>query len=454
MAQIYQCSDCQYESKKWYGVCPNCSQMGTLTKVDAPDKQTAQNPKSKVGSTLRSLPQNPVQTIGEVLNEIKQSPTSRFHQFQSEQLNNFWNKGLIVGSLTLLAGEPGLGKSTLALQLLRSLWNSNKKLRALYITAEESAFELARRSQRLKIPPEISILQSNNFEHIQRVLTKLRPEVVILDSIQTLYTTELTGSPGSVTQVAGITSQLLATSKQENISIVLIGHVTKEGQIAGPKTLEHLVDSVIVLENAKTPGYRTLTFNKHRYGSTDTQLLLKMESGGLDVVADPGLALLANIERGVGVCYGMTLEKNLPLIVEVQSLVSNPATGEGSYGRREAIGLPVSKLNTVLAILEKYMGLHLKNREIYIQVTGFSKKLLDDSLDLVIALSVLSSIYKKPVEEILRLNTKTQAVFAGRLTLSGRIRPATLLEQREEATKKLKFNLNPGVTMENLSEIV
>jgi DNA repair protein RadA/Sms len=266
-------------------------------------------------------------------------------------------------------------------------------MKLLYITAEESLSELARRSQRLGIPNDIMVVQSNNFEHISEILIETKPNLVIIDSIQTIFSDQLSSSPGSVAQVSFLAAQFLAISKNYNISIILIGHVTKEGQIAGPKTLEHLVDSVVLLESSQNNNYRTLTFSKHRYGSTNQQLLLKMEVNGLQIVTDPSLALLENLETGVGVCYGIAMDKNLPLVVEIQALISN-VNGNTGFGRREVLGLKLGKLNTILAIMEKYFDLELKNREVYVQISGLSKILTDDSLDLAILLALLSSFFQ------------------------------------------------------------
>ncbi|MEI6728515.1 MAG: ATPase domain-containing protein [bacterium] len=453
----FKCQACNYESGKWYGKCPSCGNWNTMIEIAAKTEDSK--------NSIKATPTSQVSTLDEILKALEKHPEKRYYKFSTDILNQFWNQGLVTGSLTLLAGEPGLGKSTLALQLLRSLQQATPKLKQLYVTAEESMFEIARRSQRLKIPKEIMVLQSNNFEQIEMLLNQQKPEIVILDSIQTIFSTELQASPGSVSQVSLIANQFLALSKSLNISIIIIGHVTKDGQIAGPKTLEHLVDSVLSLESSEGI-YRTLSFSKHRYGTTETQLLLKMEASGLEIITDPSLALLENLEEGVGVCYGLAIEKNLPMVVEIQSLVSN-STSFGSnagFGRREAIGIKASKLNTILAIIEKYLDLDLKSREIYVQISGIPKNLVDDSLDLPVMLSILSSIYKKDVADIVtsgalvKLNSKGQVVnkqiFAGRLTLSGNLRLPTKNEIREKTASKLKFEYNPGVEGKKLRELV
>lgn len=351
-----------------------------------------------------------------------------------------------------MAGEPGLGKSTLSLQLLRALKANNKNIKLLCITAEESTFELARRSERLKIPKEILVVQSNNFEQIQKLLERENPHVVIIDSIQTVSSSNIASSPGSVSQVSTLTNNFLAIAKARNISIILIGHVTKGGDIAGPKTLEHMVDSVLLMQSEENQHYRTLTFSKHRFGTTSAMLLMKMESSGLEIVTDPSLALLENLETGVGVCYGISLDKDLPLVVEVQALVGNENYSEKSFGRREALGIKNNKLNTILAICEKYLGISLRNQDVFVQVTGLPKNAVDDSLDLPILLAILSSLNNKSLSQLMKTDDKL--AFAGRLTLSGKIRKATHSESREKTAKKLKFEYNKKIEPGDLQEIV
>jgi len=442
--------------------------------VTTNDKAAAQRTINTDSKLLEPL------SLSAILEQVKHQTTPRLYPFSAAVLNDFWNQGLVAGSLTLLAGEPGLGKSTLGLQLLRALHqghiltnnssnihsvdpipksnssqpnstvdvksDQNQSLKLLYITAEESSFELARRSQRLGIPVEILALQSNNFEQIDKVLTSSQPEVVIIDSIQTIFSSQIPSAPGSITQVSTIASQLLAISKAQNIAIIIIGHVTKDGQIAGPKTLEHLVDSVLLLESSESAKYRTLAFSKHRFGSTTGMLLLKMEETGLEVVTDPSLALLENLETGVGVSYGIAMDRDLPLVVEIQALVAKPMMG--GFGRREAIGIKNAKLNVILAVAEKYLDLDLKDRDIYIQIAGLPKNLSDESLDLPILLAILSSLRNKSLNQIIDgETTKSKIVFAGRLTFSGNLRAATELDKRTNIAAKLGFQFNPNVNL-------
>jgi DNA repair protein RadA/Sms len=447
---LFRCKECGTEFSKWYGKCQKCDAWNSLEEISP-----AENAKKGINI---SGPVDIPTSIEDILVQYKDKGERRFYEYSAPVLNDFWNKGLVSGSFVLLAGEPGLGKSTLALQLIRSLFDGAKKskdpAKILYITAEEAIFEIAKRADRLGIPKEILLLQTNNFEQIEKTLIETRPNIVVLDSVQTFYSSELTSSPGSIMQVSYIASQLLSISKNFNISIVLIGHVTKDGQIAGPKTLEHLVDSVLMLEKSEVSNYRTLMFTKHRYGATDKQLLMKMVETGLEIVTNPSLALLENLETGIGVCYGLAIEKSLPFVVEIQVLVSKAGKGEEGYGRREAINLKLSKLNTILAIAEKYLGLNLRSRDVYLQISGLAKNLVDDSLDLPILLGIISSVKNKMVDEIMKVDPKKKPIFAGRLTLSGLLRNATNEKDRESTSKNLGFDYNPNLSLGSIEEVL
>ena len=380
--------------------------------------------------------------------------------FNNPYLTDFWNKGVLSDSLTLLAGEPGLGKSTFALQIIRDLIKGTPELEALYISAEESLYQLASRAQRLDIPAQIQVLNLNNLEKIIEIIaekiTTPKKYIVIIDSIQTIFSPQATGSPGSVSQVTYTVNQFLNLTKTAGVAVILIGHVTKSGEIAGPKTLEHMVDSVLLIDQPQNSSkYRTLSFAKHRFGSTNKLLFLEMEEKGLTIVKNPSLLLLENIEAGVGISYSLALDRELPLLIEIQALVHNSGN---AFGRREANGTNQTKLNILVAVLEKYLQLDLKSFDIYIQILGLPKGLQDDNLDLAIILAIISSLKNLPVEELFEINEKTKpsktkhrSVFCGRLTLSGKVRNATNLKSRTDAAKKLGFDYNTA--LDNLKDI-
>jgi len=511
MKSTFVCSNCSYQSLKWLGKCPNCNEWNTLEEKQIPD----QTKDSKFGNQSanafgNNVPLSRGQAVGlgvvsqstvsleDIYVQLAQSsdPTNfgNILHFNNSYLADFWNKGILSDSLTLLAGEPGLGKSTFALQILRDLIKESPNLQALYVSAEESLMQLASRAQRLDIPAQIQVLNLNNLENIIEVIadkilkqvqddtrgaqsdvedlsfrgnreilaesggkishvvrndTNNKPQnIIIIDSIQTIYSNQATGSPGSVSQVTFIVNQLLNISKSAGIAIILIGHVTKTGDIAGPKTLEHMVDTVLLLDQPTTSTkYRTLSFNKHRFGSTDKLLFLEMAENGLTIIKNPSLLLLENIESGVGIAYALALDHEQPLLVEVQALVHN--TGN-SFGRREASGSTQTKLNIIIALLEKYLNLDLKAYDIYTQMLGLPKGLNDDNLDLSIALAILSSLKNLPLDQLLKSKNpkQTKTVYCGRLTLSGSVRTATNQKARQSASKKLGFAYN-----DNLEEI-
>lgn len=486
--KFFSCNKCNFKSPRWLGKCTDCGAWNSMiegfsiNENNPLEKKNISMVTDKHGNTQNIAR---VETIANVLENIKNQEEDRIYLFSATNLNSFWGGGLVAGSMTLLAGEPGLGKSTFALQILRSLTNGSKTalrndknndLSLLYITAEESVGELARRAERLEIPQQILTYQANNFDLIEKTIKSTRPNVVIIDSIQTIYTSEITSSPGSIAQVSTLTNQFLAIAKSYNISIILIGHVTKEGQIAGPKTLEHMVDSVLLLESSDSSQYRTLSFSKNRFGNTNDLLLLKMEESGLTIITDPSLALLENIESGIGICYGIALQKKVPFIVEIQALVSLPSSA--GFGRRDSFGLKSNRLNIILAIAEKYLGLTLKDRDIYVQITGSPKAIEDESLDLPIILAILSSLFDIKTMEIFEKKGKmiekhensmqiendsankskkekiTKAVYCGRLTLSGKIRIPTSEKERKNIALKLGFKYNEKVSFDDIYKVI
>lgn len=429
---MFTCNNCAYKSKKWYGKCPSCDAWNSMSELQEGGVST-----EKAGVKPAA--------IQHILDTITQDGDVRLYPFKSAQLNDFWSGGVTKSGFTLLAGEPGLGKSTFALQLLRSLYLHDSSLNLLYITAEESQQELARRAERLNIPTQISVLQTNVLTTIESTIQSHGADIVIIDSIQTLYDSAVSSSPGSISQVTHIASRLLSLCKTTGTSIILIGHVTKDGQIAGPKTLEHLVDSVMLLESTKQSLYRTVRFQKHRFGRTDSMLLLKMEETGLNIISDPSLALLENIENGPGVVYGLSLDGDLPMVVEVQSLVSGQ--DHSGFGRRESSGIPSSKLHTIIAIIEKYLNIPLRSYDIYVQIEGLPRKIYDPSLDLPVLLSIMSSLRGSAIGS-------SKTVYAGRLTLAGTLRKPTQEDIRLDSSKKLKFQFNPGISYGPIAQAV
>lgn len=445
---VFVCSSCGFKIGKWVGKCPSCENWNTFV-----EETISTNPAT--GKKQPSIQNNQLTPLGSLYTKIDNVEEQKIYNFEAKLLNQFWGGGLVPASLTLLAGEPGLGKSTLALQLVRSLLlnPNNQNLNICYLTAEESALEIAKRAKRLSIPENLSILQTNSFEEMEVKLADQNIDILVVDSIQTIFTANLETAPGSVSQVTTLASHLLALSKNKNMAVLIIGHVTKEGQIAGPKTLEHLVDSVLILENANVGSYRSLRFSKHRYGPTTPTLLMNMGATGLEIITNPSLALLGNTESGIGIAYGLGLDGDLPLVVEIQALVT-PAKAAGSgnfFGRREALGMKTAKLNTIVAICEKYLNLDLTGRDIYLQIAGWPNTSPDESLDLPIMIAILSSAFNLDVKKWFK--SDQLPIFSGRLTLSGNIRQPTMIEIRQKSATGLKMNLNPEILFSKISDI-
>jgi DNA repair protein RadA/Sms len=431
----FRCSNCGFISSKWLGKCTSCGSWDKFVE----QKNTNLNYDNK------TILNSKLYKFSEI--EFENAENTKL-KFSANDLNDFWNGGIVRGSLTLLAGEPGLGKSTLALQILRSLVKFNQKLKFIYITAEESLKQLTERSIRLDIPQSIYCMQSNSLQLIIESIKSEKPDLVIIDSIQTVLNLDLQSPPGSVSQVSSITDELLNIAKSLDISIILIGHVTKEGQIAGPKTLEHMVDSVLTIEVAEKTNYRTVSFSKHRYGSVDQLLLMQMTSNGLIIVHDASLAMLENIETGQGVVYGLALDKNLPLVLEIQTLLIKNTNKYA--GIREVIGIKKTKFELIIAILSKHLNLNLNEFDIFTQILGLPRAFTDDSLDLAIAMSILSAYFEKDIH----INSKKASVYAGRLTLTGDLRVPTNDQFRQSTSKKLNLEYNKKITFGKISNII
>jgi DNA repair protein RadA/Sms len=294
----------------------------------------------------------------------------------------------------------------------------------------------------LGIPGALNLLQTQKYEQIEQELIHSKPQLVVIDSIQTIYSGSMESSPGSVAQVTNIVTQLLAICKTERIALLIIGHVTKEGSIAGPRTLEHLVDTVLMMEKTQQ-DLLTVSFNKYRFGSTEHILFLKMAETGLAIIQDASLLLLENLEDGVGIIYSIVRIKNQNVVVEVQALVSKNYGGAGF--QRQGIGITAAKLNSIVAIIRKYLQYDLDGTDIYVNIVGMPKGNWDESLDLAVALAILSSYLNRPIQELIHTSSKARPVFSGRVTLSGTIRPATALATRQKTASKLKLNYNPTI---------
>ena len=415
----YVCSNCGQESAKWIGKCPSCGQWNTFKEIRVTDtRQQAASAAASVGHQLRKSKTLTLRDIS-----AKDDPRIDLHD---NELNRVLGGGLVPGSIVLLGGEPGIGKSTLSLQTMLHLTDR----RVLYVSGEESAHQLKMRAER--IPHEESdnflILCENSLEAIFEHIRDVQPEVVIIDSIQTISTEDVESSAGSISQVRECASSLLRFAKTSGVPVILIGHITKEGTLAGPKILEHIVDTVVQFEGDQHYMYRILRSIKNRFGSTSELGIYEMQQSGLRQVANPSELLLTEDHDGLsGVAISSAIEGVRPFLVETQALVSSAAYGTP---QRSATGFDQRRLNMLLAVLEKRVGFKLMQKDVFLNIAG-GLRVTDMAMDLSVIAAVLSSNVDTPIEE--------GWCMAGEVGLSGEVRPVARIEQRISEAEKLGF---------------
>ncbi len=413
---IYVCSNCGQESPKWIGKCPQCGEWNTFKEL-----RVAAETSSFVSSMSRksSGAQKPM-----LLKDISSQDEPRI-DMGDEELNRVLGGGLVRGSITLLGGEPGIGKSTLSLQTVLQL-----KRKILYVSGEESAHQLKMRAQRINenANGNCLILCETSLESIFTCIKETVPELVVIDSIQTICTSDVESSPGSVAQVRECASRLLRFAKTSGTPVILIGHINKEGTLAGPKILEHIVDTVIQFEGDQHYMYRILRSIKNRFGSTSELGIYEMRQNGLRPVSNPSELLLTEDHDGLsGVAISSAIEGVRPFLVETQALVSTAAYGTP---QRSATGFDQRRLNMLLAVLEKRVGFKLIQKDVFINIAG-GLRVTDLAMDLSIIAAVLSSNVDTPIE--------TGWCMAGEVGLSGEVRPVSRIEQRVAEAQKLGF---------------
>ena len=415
----YVCSNCGQESAKWIGKCPSCGQWNTFKEIRVTDtRQQAASAAASVGHQLRKSKTLTLRDIS-----AKDDPRIDLHD---NELNRVLGGGLVPGSIVLLGGDPGIGKSTLSLQTMLHLTDR----RVLYVSGEESAHQLKMRAER--IPHEESdnflILCENSLEAIFEHIRDVQPEVVIIDSIQTISTEDVESSAGSISQVRECASSLLRFAKTSGVPVILIGHITKEGTLAGPKILEHIVDTVVQFEGDQHYMYRILRSIKNRFGSTSELGIYEMQQSGLRQVANPSELLLTEDHDGLsGVAISSAIEGVRPFLVETQALVSSAAYGTP---QRSATGFDQRRLNMLLAVLEKRVGFKLMQKDVFLNIAG-GLRVTDMAMDLSVIAAVLSSNVDTPIEE--------GWCMAGEVGLSGEVRPVARIEQRISEAEKLGF---------------
>ncbi len=426
----YICSECGYESPKWYGKCPGCGEWNTMNEEIISAGARSIEPKVKVSSAYSS----PLK-----LHEITTADEFRYKTGIGE-LDNVLGGGIVKGSLVLIGGDPGIGKSTILLQVCKNLGD---KINVLYVSGEESRRQIKLRADRLGVDNEMLVMTETDIEIVTEQIKTIKPELVIIDSIQTMNLTSLNSSPGSVTQVRECTNVLMRTAKSLEIPIIIVGHVNKDGAIAGPKVLEHIVDAVLYFEGDRQLTYRILRAVKNRFGSTNEIGVFEMTYKGLEEVSNPSLMLLSGRPRGVsGTCVACTMEGSRPILAEVQALAVNSGYGTA---RRMATGFDYNRMNLLIAVLEKKGGFYFAGADTYVNVVG-GFKLDERAVDLCVALALVSSLKDFSIPD--------DVIAFGEIGLAGEIRSVSQAEKRINEASRLGFKrcLLPYFNLKNLSK--
>ncbi len=427
---VYVCSNCGQESPKWIGKCPACGQWNTFKELRIAAETGSSAARSAAQSIRSSLSTNKNKPLS--LRDISIHDEPRMDMKDAE-LNRVLGGGLVPGSIILLGGEPGIGKSTLTLQTILHM----PEHQILYVSGEESAHQLKMRAERILANPlndgrmsdeNVTILCETSLENIFANIKETHPELVIIDSIQTIATEDVESSPGSISQVRECAAALLRFAKTSGVPVILIGHINKEGSLAGPKILEHIVDTVIQFEGDQHYMYRILRSIKNRFGSTSELGIYEMRQNGLRQVSNPSELLLSQDHEGLsGIAISSAIEGVRPFLVETQALVSSAAYGTP---QRSATGFDQRRLNMLLAVLEKRVGFKLMQKDVFLNIAG-GLRVTDLAMDLSVIAAVLSSNVDTAIE--------TGWCMAGEVGLSGEVRPVNRIEQRVAEAEKLGF---------------
>lgn len=412
---VYFCSNCGHESPKWMGKCPGCGEWNTFVEEKVASSSGGKKRRGLVAST------KPIR-----LSEIECLDEPRI-PLPSKELNRVLGGGLVAGSLTLIGGEPGIGKSTLLLQNILSIRNRT----ILYVSGEESATQLKLRADRLgKVADNTYILCETSLEGIFTQIENVKPQLVVVDSIQTIASADIESAAGSVSQVRECAASLLRYAKQSGVPVILVGHINKDGAIAGPKVLEHIVDTVLQFEGDRQYLYRIIRAIKNRFGSTNEIGIYEMVERGLKEVTNPSEMLLSENrdEEMSGITIGVTTEGVRPFLVEIQALVSSAAYGTP---QRSVTGFDQRRLNMLLAVLEKRARFRLAQKDVFLNVAG-GLKIADPAMDLAVVAAIMSSNFDMSISRT--------TLFVGEVGLSGEIRTVTRIDQRVAEAAKLGFN--------------
>ena len=416
-ATVFFCQNCGYESSKWLGQCPGCREWNTFVE-EVIDKKSVSS-SGKLKSSLQKAEVVP-------LSKVKASDDERITT-EMKELDRVLGGGVVKGSLVLVGGDPGIGKSTLLLQVCRNL--SNRNLPILYVSGEESLQQIKIRAQRIgEFSDSLKLLCETNLDTIRETIEREKPQVVVIDSIQTMYNESVTSAPGSVSQVREATGVFMQIAKGMGISIFIVGHVTKEGVVAGPRVLEHMVDTVLYFEGDRHQSYRILRGVKNRFGSTNEIGVFEMRHEGLVEVENPSEFMLSGKPEGAsGSVVACSMEGTRPILLEVQALICRTSFG---MPRRTATGTDYNRVNLLMAVLEKRLGMDLADCDAYVNIAG-GIRMNEPAIDLGIVLAIMSSHFDKPINE--------KTICFGEVGLSGEVRGVSMAEQRVQEARKLGF---------------
>lgn len=428
---VFYCKECGYESAKWMGQCPGCRQWNTMS-----EERITVSSKGSIAKADRK------EAVLSKMSEISTAKEERVATGMKE-LDRVLGGGIVPGSLTLVGGDPGIGKSTILLQTCRFLGNAGHSV--LYISGEESLKQIKLRAERIgTFTDDVQLLCETNLDIIEEVIKKVKPEIVIIDSIQTMYSEDVGSAPGSVSQVREATSVLMQIAKGLEISVFIVGHVTKEGTVAGPRVLEHMVDTVLYFEGDRHASYRILRGVKNRFGSTNEIGVFEMREQGLIEVENPSEFMLSGRPEGENGCIvTCSVEGTRPILIEIQALVCRTNFG---IPRRQAIGTDLNRLNLLMAVLEKRLGMSLGDCDAYVNIAG-GMRITEPATDLGIVLALVSSFRNRAIGE--------DVMAFGEVGLSGEVRAVSQMQTRVSEAKKLGFKtcIVPASCKDTLQEV-
>ncbi len=428
---VFYCKECGYESAKWMGQCPGCRQWNTMS-----EERITVSSKGSIAKADRK---------DVVLSKMSEISTAKEERVATgmKELDRVLGGGIVPGSLTLVGGDPGIGKSTILLQTCRFLGNAGHSV--LYISGEESLKQIKLRAERIgTFTDDVQLLCETNLDIIEEVIKKVKPEIVIIDSIQTMYSEDVGSAPGSVSQVREATSVLMQIAKGLEISVFIVGHVTKEGTVAGPRVLEHMVDTVLYFEGDRHASYRILRGVKNRFGSTNEIGVFEMREQGLIEVENPSEFMLSGRPEGENGCIvTCSVEGTRPILIEIQALVCRTNFG---IPRRQAIGTDLNRLNLLMAVLEKRLGMSLGDCDAYVNIAG-GMRITEPATDLGIVLALVSSFRNRAIGE--------DVMAFGEVGLSGEVRAVSQMQTRVSEAKKLGFKtcIVPASCKDSLQEV-